>query len=146
MLFTIPFIDDFFCYDCPKDHFFKTKSNKINLRKGPSIEYPIIFTYNSKNIPVRILSCYEDWFYIQDYENRAGWIKKSFLIKNINYAIVSIDKASLFHKSDINSKKIYYCDVGTILSYKICQGEWCKVKINKNVTGWIQKSKIWGVE
>ena len=44
-------------YDIPR--FVSLKSDKINLRVGPSINYPINLTYIKKNYPIeKILSFY----------------------------------------------------------------------------------------
>ena len=44
-----------------KKNFLSLKNNEVNLRQGPSFEYPIKLTYNKKFFPVEILDKSETW-------------------------------------------------------------------------------------
>ena len=57
------------------------KNNKVNLRQGPSFEYPIKLIYKKKYLPVEILDTSETWRKIKDLENNTGWIHISQLSK-----------------------------------------------------------------
>ena len=60
-------------------NFLSLKNNEVNLRQGPSFEYPIKLTYKKKYLPVIILDIYETWRQIKDFENNSGWIQISQL-------------------------------------------------------------------
>ena len=53
----------------------------MNVRAGPSKEYPIKFIYKKKYLPVKILDKSETWRKIRDFENNSGWIHVSQLSK-----------------------------------------------------------------
>ena len=61
--------------------FLSLKNNEVNLRQGPSFEYPIKFIYKKKYLPVEILDKSETWRKIKDFENNSGWIHVSQLSK-----------------------------------------------------------------
>ena len=42
-------------------NFLSLKNNEVNLRKGPSFEYPIKFIYKKKYLPVVIIDESETW-------------------------------------------------------------------------------------
>ena len=64
-------------YNLPR--YVSLKSNDVNLRVGPSINYPIIIKYIKQNYPIKIIEEYKDWRKIIDYEEHSGWIHKSLL-------------------------------------------------------------------
>ena len=56
------------------ENFLTLKNNEVNLRQGPSFEYPIKLIYKKKYLPVKILDKSETWRKIRDFENNSGWI------------------------------------------------------------------------
>ena len=128
--------------DLPR--FVSTKSNDINLRVGPSINYPIILNYTKKNIPLEIIDEHEKWRQIKDYKNNIGWIHKN-LLKGNRYAIISINKYKDYNLYNFpNGKKIGLIKNNNIVELKRCLDDWCLIKYN-SYKGWIPKSEIWGV-
>ena len=62
-------------------NFLSLKKNEVNLRQGPSFEYPIKLIYNKKYLPLIILDKSETWRKISDFKNNSGWIHISQLSK-----------------------------------------------------------------
>ena len=61
--------------------FLSLKNNEVNLRLGPSFEYPIKLIYKKKYLPVIILDKFETWRHVKDFNNNSGWIHVSQLSK-----------------------------------------------------------------
>ena len=61
--------------------FSSLKNSQVNLRQGPSFDYPIKLTYKKKYLPVIITDESETWRKIKDFENNSGWIHVSQLSK-----------------------------------------------------------------
>ena len=56
-----------------EDHFFLSlKKNEVNLRQGPSLEYPIKLIYKKKYFPVIILHKSGLFRKIKDFQNNTG--------------------------------------------------------------------------
>jgi len=120
------------------------KSNDVNLRVGPSINYPIKITFIKENYPVEITDEYDVWRKIIDFKNNEGWVHKS-LIRGERYAIItSEDDLENFIYNFPNIIKIGSIDNNNIVKINRCSAYWCEIKIN-NTTGWIKKTKMWGV-
>ena len=62
-------------------NFLSLKNNEVNVRLGPSKEYPVKFIYKKKYLPLEILDNSETWRKIKDFENNSGWIHISQLSK-----------------------------------------------------------------
>ena len=63
------------------NEFLTLKNIEVNLRQGPSFEYPIKLIYKKKYLPVIITDKLETWRKIKDFENNSGWIHISQLSK-----------------------------------------------------------------
>ena len=123
------------------DEFVMLKNNKVNVRYGPSFDYPIKYIYLKKNLPIKVIDKKENFRRIIDFKKNSGWIHISQL-KKTNSLIVLKDKI-LFKKSTKFSKPIAKLEKGRLLIVKKCQKKWCKVKTGE-FTGWINSYNIWG--
>ncbi|MDB9784146.1 SH3 domain-containing protein [Pelagibacteraceae bacterium] len=125
------------------DEYFLTLRNDIvNLRQGPSFEYPIKIFYKKKFLPVLILDKSSNFRKIKDHENNSGWIHVSQLSKK-KAGIIIEDNILVFKRSTIYSKPLLILEKGRLCLIKNCKGNWCKVKIGKYV-GWVKKESLWG--
>jgi len=126
-----------------EDNFFLSlKNQEVNLRQGPSFEYPIKFTYKKRYLPVIIIDRSETWREIKDFENNSGWIHISQLSKKKS-AINIKNNSILYKKSTIYSKPIAKLEAGRLVLIKKCKIKWCKITSGK-YTGWIEKNYLWG--
>ena len=63
------------------EYFLTLRNDKVNLRQGPSFEYPIKLFYKKKFLPVIVQDKFENFRKIRDHENNTGWIHISQLSK-----------------------------------------------------------------
>ena len=124
--------------------FVSLKSNDVNLRVGPSINYPIELKYIQKNLPVEIIDEFDVWRKIQDHENNKGWIHKS-LIKGERF-ILTINKngnvKNIYNRP--NGKIVGMIKSNNIINLENCLIDWCYIS-HIDISGWISKDSIWGV-
>ena len=123
-------------------NFLSLKNNEVNLRLGPSFEYPIKLIYKKKYLPVIILDKSETWRKISDFENNSGWIHISQLSKK-KTAINIKNNSVLYKKPTIFSRPIAKLEIGRLILIKKCKVEWCKIT-SGGYSGWIFTSSLWG--
>ena len=123
-------------------NFLSLKKNEVNLRQGPSFEYPIKLIYNKKYLPVMILDKSGPWRKIKDFENNTGWVHVVLLSKK-KAAINIKNNSILFKKPTIYSKPIAKLESGRLVLIKKCKEKWCKITTG-SFKGWIFKSSLWG--
>ena len=87
------------------EYFLTLRNDKVNLRQGPSFEYPIKLFYKKKFLPVLIQDKFENFRKIRDHENNTGWIHISQLSKK-KAAITIDDDQLIFKKPSIYSKPL----------------------------------------
>ena len=126
-----------------EEHFLTLRNDKVNLRQGPSFEYPIKLFYKKKFLPVLVQDKFENFRKIRDHENNTGWIHISQLSKK-KAAITVEDNQLIFNKASIFSKPLVIVKKGRLCKIQKCGEEWCKVKVD-NYKGWIKKNSLWGL-
>ena len=122
--------------------FLSLKNDEVNVREGPSTDYPIKLVYNKKFLPVQILDSWDNWKKIRDFEDNSGWIHVS-LLSGKRTAINKLKNSIIFTSNTIYSKPLARVDKGRLLFIKKCKLLWCKVSSGKYI-GWIQKKSLWG--
>ena len=125
-----------------EEYFLTLRNDKVNLRQGPSFEYPIKLFYKKQFLPVLVQEKFENFRKIRDHENNTGWIHISQLSKK-KAAITIDDNQLIFKKPSIYSKPFVILRKGKLCKIQKCLNEWCKVKVEK-YKGWIKKESLWG--
>jgi len=128
-------------FDIPR--FVSLKSDEINLRVGPSINYPISLQYIRKNLPIEIIDEFDLWRKVKDHEGNIGWIKKG-LLKGDRYALTGIKKNESKIYNRPNGREIGLIKKDNILKLEICLDSWCYIS-HQDINGWVSKGDIWGV-
>ena len=124
------------------EKFLSLKNNEVNLRQGPSFEYPIKFIYQKKYLPLKVLDKSENWRKIRDLENNSGWIHISQLSKK-KTAICIKNNSVLYKRPTIFSDPIAKLETGRLVLVKKCKMKWCKIS-SGDYEGWIVKNTLWG--
>ena len=62
------------------DEYFRTlRNDEVNLRQGPSFDYPVKIFYKKKFLPVLVKEKSDNFRKVRDHENNSGWIHISQL-------------------------------------------------------------------
>ena len=56
----------------PVPRFASLRSDKINLRAGPGLEFPVQWVYQRKHMPVEVIGEYDVWRKIRDWRDHRG--------------------------------------------------------------------------
>tara|TARA_B100001029_G_C14949727_1_gene388051 strand:- start:231 stop:680 length:450 start_codon:yes stop_codon:yes gene_type:complete len=128
-------------YSEEKKTFLMLKNHKVNVRYGPSFDYPIKYIYKKIRLPVQLIDKKENFRRILDHKKNTGWIHISQLKKS--KSLLTTSRKILFKKPTKYSKPLAKLDVGRLLLIQKCEKNWCNVKTD-NFSGWIDKNNIWG--
>ena len=126
-----------------QDEFWTLRYDKVNLRQGPSREYPVKIFYKKKFLPVLVQDKSDNFRKIKDHENNTGWIHISQLSKK-KAAIVIDDDLIMFKSPTIYSKPIVILKKGKLSKIIKCKADWCKAEAGK-YKGWLKKESLWGL-
>ena len=124
-----------------EEYFLTLRNDKVNLRLGPSFDYPIKIIYKKKYLPVLVKDRSENFRKIQDHENNSGWIHISQLSKKRSG--ITLKEMILYSRPTVYSKPLANIETGRLIIISKCKDSWCKIKSDK-YSGWIKKNNIWG--
>ncbi|XDZ65549.1 SH3 domain-containing protein [Alphaproteobacteria bacterium LSUCC0684] len=123
--------------------FVTLKSNKVNMRSGPGREYPILWEYKRRGLPLKVIAEFDTWRKVTDHEGATGWMHVGTLsIKRI--ALVEDTTAKIHASAEDSAQVMAVAERGVLLEIEQCQPNWCKVA-SRDVKGWISRTSIWGV-
>tara|TARA_Y100001970_G_C14058214_1_gene762743 strand:+ start:320 stop:784 length:465 start_codon:yes stop_codon:yes gene_type:complete len=125
-----------------ENYYLTLRNDKVNLRQGPSLKYPVKLVYKKKFLPLLIQDKSGNFRKILDHENNSGWIHITQLSKK-KAAINIEEKSIIFKKSSLYSKPIAVMEKGRLCLIKKCKNNWCKIK-TKNYIGWVKKRNLKG--
>ena len=126
-----------------EEYFLTLRYDEVNLRQGPSDEYPVKIFYKKKFLPVLIQDKSDNFRKIRDHENNTGWIHISQLSKK-KAAIVIKEELIMFKNPTVYSQPIVVLKKGRLTKIIKCKNVWCKAKTD-NYKGWIKKESLWGL-
>jgi len=125
-----------------ESYYLTLRNDKVNLRQGPSFDYPVKIIYKKKFLPILILDKSENFRKVLDHENNSGWIHVSQLSKK-KAAFNTIDNSIMFQKPSVYSKPLAMLEIGRLCLVKKCKNNWCKIKTG-NYSGWVEKKNLKG--
>jgi SH3-like domain-containing protein len=130
----------------PLPRFASLKTDRVNLREGPSKDHATKWVYERAGLPVEITAEFEIWRRVRDSEGVDGWVLHSLLSGRRTALVTPTKKAevSKIYKSASDSSDVTATlQSGVIVNIKHCDGAWCQVD-GDGFKGYIQQIKLWG--
>lgn len=122
------------------------RSNKVNLHVGPGMQYPVEWVLVYKNLPVLIITEFEDWRRIKLYDGTVGWVHKSLLTSKKKMTLITTD-TQLKIKPKKQSKTIATLCKGVVAEMLKHRNKWMKIQIrlddHSKIFGWIPEEDLW---
>ena len=123
------------------EKFLMLKNDKVNVRYGPSFDYPIKYIYKKINLPIKVIDKKENFRRIIDNKKNGGCIHISQLKQSKSF--ITVSNKILFKKPTKFSKPLAKIETGRLLLVKKCERNWCLVEI-KSFKGWVNEENLWG--
>jgi SH3-like domain-containing protein len=142
LIFTFILVLPIFNFLTAEEYFLTLRYDNVNLRQGPSKDYPVKIYYKKKYLPVLIQDTSDNFRKIKDHENNTGWIHVSQLSRK-KAALTIEDKVIMFKSSTIFSKPLAVLEKGRLCLVLKCKDDWCKIKVDK-YSGWVKKQNLQG--
>jgi SH3-like domain-containing protein len=130
----------------PVPRYVSLKSDRVNLREGPSKDHRTRWVYQRAGLPVEVTAEFEIWRRVRDSEGAEGWVLHS-LLSGRRTAIVSPWVKSgtlpLYEKPSDGSSVIAQLQPKVVARIKTCDGAWCRI-FGEDYEGWMTQDKLWG--
>ncbi|WP_237478552.1 SH3 domain-containing protein [Lichenibacterium dinghuense] len=131
----------------PVPRYVSLKSDRVNLREGPSKDHRSSYVFERAGLPVEVTAEFDTWRKIRDSEGTEGWVLHS-LLSGRRTALVAPWKKDktlpLFRDPRADAEVVANLQPGVIGSVKKCDGQWCRI-YGDGFDGYEQQSNLWGV-
>jgi SH3-like domain-containing protein len=130
----------------PLPRFVSLKTEKVNVRKGPSSDHDVAWVFQSKGLPVEITAEFETWRRIRDSDGAEGWILQNMLAGKRTALVAPWKKGETVGLMNAEAKTagvVAELSSGVQAEIRSCDGTWCNVKTN-GYTGYIEQNLVWG--
>jgi SH3-like domain-containing protein len=125
-------------------HFASLRAEKVNLRSGPSEDFPIQWVFRRRGLPVEILVSFDIWRKIHTFDGTEGWVNQQMLTGRRSVLITGATR-DLRHDPDPASGVVAQLEPGVVAAMSHCNPTWCELKAG-GYKGWLKRDELWGVE
>jgi len=130
----------------PVPRFVSLKSDRVNVRAGPTKDQEVRWVYTRAGMPVEVTAEFENWRRIRDWEGAEGWVYHSLLSGKRTAVVVPNLKdelVPLYENADPTSRVVAKLQAGVQGALQSCTGAWCEFR-GKGFDGWIRQDRLWG--
>jgi SH3-like domain-containing protein len=128
----------------PLPRYVSLKSDRVNVREGPSKEHPTLWIYERAALPVEITAEFETWRKIRDSEGTEGWVLHSLLSGRRTALVAPWKKEPQLLLAEDHKTPMAKLGPGVIGNLRGCDGQWCRIA-GKGFDGYMQQENLWGV-
>jgi SH3-like domain-containing protein len=131
----------------PIPRYVSLKSDRVNLREGPSKEHRTRWVFQRAGLPVEITGEFETWRRVRDADGSEGWVLHSLLSGRRTALVAPWSKDEsfpLYQSADESASVIARLQPGVIANVASCANAWCHISIAKT-DGYIKQERLWGV-
>lgn len=128
----------------PVPRWVSLKYNEINARQGPGDDYPAVWTYRAKGLPVQVVAETREWRKVCDPEGGSAWVKRRMVDGVRTVFREDPQPLALLSQPKPGARVKAYLAGRAIASFDRCDKGWCRVKV-AGVSGWAPEPQLWGV-
>jgi SH3-like domain-containing protein len=138
----------------PVPRYVSLKTDRVNLREGPSKDHRTLWVFQRAGLPVEITAEFETWRRIRDAEGTEGWVLHSLLSGRRTALVTSPTKGAgqplpLYERADERADVVARLQPGVIANVRQCTGAWCRIIVvnpkERDFTGFVRQDRLWGV-
>ena len=120
------------------------KRGEVFGRKGPGKDYPTVFVYHARGLPVQVVDETSDWRRICDPEGGVAWVSSTMV--EGRRTVMGLGGAAIALRGGPSdaSGAVAYLRPRSIAVLDRCAGIWCRIGVD-GASGWVKSSEVWGL-
>jgi SH3-like domain-containing protein len=119
-------------------------SGQAMTHTGPGRNYPNVWLYQRRDLPVRVVKKYDNWRLIQDPDGAQGWMLVTMLSDRRTAIVKPGDPRPVRVNPSDGAKVRYNVEHGVVGRISKCSSGWCRIEVDRR-KGYIRTSDLWGV-
>jgi len=120
-------------------------SGEAMMRTGPARNYPGVWLYKRRDLPVRVIQTYPNWRKIVDPDGEQGWMLVTLLSSRRTAMVKPGAPRPVRVRPDSSAPTRYLAEAGVVGRIDHCNGRWCRIEIGKR-KGHIAQSDLFGLD
>jgi SH3-like domain-containing protein len=130
--------------------FVSIRSVPVNIRRGPTREHEILWTYQKAGVPVEVIQEFENWRRIRDADGQEGWVLQTLLSGRRTALVAPWDAAKktltpLRGAANPQALVVALIEPNVLANVLSCSAGWCRVS-GEGFNGFIEANRLWGVK
>ncbi len=121
----------------------RDSASALNMRVGPSADYPISWVYKRPGLPVKVLRVHESWRLVQDPSGTKGWVASRLLSPDRGAIVTGGRPVAMRAGPTPESALRWFIEAGVIGRLGDCTLGWCEFDVGQRA-GWVQQKRLWG--
>jgi SH3-like domain-containing protein len=136
----------------PLPRFVSLKSDRVNMRQGPGVDYPAAWVFRRAGLPLEVVKEFESWRQVRDAEGATGWVLATMLSGRRTALVLPWEakvgqnaavSATLRDDDTERARALVEVEAGVLASIISCDGRWCRVSVD-GYRGYVEQTKLWG--
>lgn len=119
------------------------RAQVVNMRVGPSQDYPIEWVYKRQGLPVKVIRVQEGWRLVSDPDGAQGWIVARLLDPDRTALVVGDGLAAIRETPQDGARLKWNAQPGVVGRLGECEAGWCEIDVAGHA-GWIREDRLWG--
>lgn len=119
------------------------RASELNMRAGPSEDYPVQWVYRRPGLPVKVLRLKDGWRLIEDPDGEKGWVVARLLSPDIGAIVKGDEPAPMRADPEPSSALRWRLEPGVVGRLGNCDEGWCRFDVDGHI-GWVPAARLWG--
>ncbi len=129
----------------PVPRYVSLKFGKVNGRKGPSLEHPILWQFQRKGLPLIVVAETDNWRKVRDSQGEESWVRRVAL-SGVLMALTR-QEVDIMTRPREDARISAVAQPNVLLQLGKCNdAHWCKVKSSEGYKGWVRRRHLWGAQ
>lgn len=120
------------------------RAPEVNMRVGPSQDYPIEWVYKRQGLPMKVIRVREGWRLVRDPDGAEGWIVARLLSPERSALVIGEGLAAIRSAPSEVADLKWNAEPGVVGMLGRCDAGWCEIDISGR-EGYIREDRLWGV-
>ncbi|MDQ3145265.1 MAG: SH3 domain-containing protein [Pseudomonadota bacterium] len=119
-------------------------SGEAMMRTGPGRNYPGIWLYQRRDLPIRVIQTYPNWRKFEDPDGEQGWMLVTLLSDRRTAMVKPGQPRDIRTEPKAGAPVRYRAEAGVVGRIDQCDGNWCRIEIGKR-RGFVAQGDLWGL-
>lgn len=128
----------------PIPRFVSLASDKVFVRTGPALRYPIKWIYQKNRLPVEVVQEFDTWRKIRDMDGDDGWVHQSLLSGDRGVVVKGEQNIFIRKEPNENARIQAVFEPSVVAIASECKGAWCQIEA-QGYEGWTERKFLWGI-